>query len=229
MPEKKSRKRARTDRKTDAASKFTARSRTLGLFNKRLGPVSLKYHSEIVLDPSTATPAWHVFSANGLFDPDITSTGHQPYGFDQYMAQYNHYTVVGAKITVHYSNVSSTTQPYILTIRTAAGTTPLTNRTQILEAPINITNKFIGSRQGARADGSFSRRVSISKFLSQDVMQEDNNAGFDGVTTGNPAEQVFFHVGAQAYSVFTDAPAITLNVIIEYLAVFHEPKEVLPS
>lgn len=50
----------------------------------------------------------HVFSANGLFDTDITGVGHQPSGFDQLMTFYDHYTVTHAKITVTAQNSDAT-------------------------------------------------------------------------------------------------------------------------
>ena len=59
---------------------------------------TLLYSDQITLNPAAGTVSKHVFSANGLFDPNITGVGHQPRGFDQYMALYNHYTVIGARI-----------------------------------------------------------------------------------------------------------------------------------
>lgn len=60
----------------------------------------LKYSTDIQLNATAASIDVHVFSANGLYDPDVTSTGNQPRLFDQYMALYNHYTVVAAAISV---------------------------------------------------------------------------------------------------------------------------------
>jgi len=40
------------------------------------------------------------FSVNGLFDVDLSGSGHQPYLFDQYMAIYQKYDVLASKITV---------------------------------------------------------------------------------------------------------------------------------
>jgi hypothetical protein len=222
---KRASKRARTsDAKSDATTSYRPIIHK-GLFAKRFGPVRLTYHTEITLSGTYPTPAWHIFSANGMFDPDITGTGHQPYGFDQYMLQYNHYTVIGAKCNVWTEN-SSQQNPYWLLIRTAAGTTTLTNRLQCLEAPIDFTRKYIGVRAQRDSHSKVSRGCSIKRFLSQDPMQEDSNAGS---AAANPAEGVYFHVGVLGKDAFTSTGSQVLNVSIEYIAIFHEPKEVLPS
>ncbi len=43
---------------------------------------------------------------NGLFDPDITGVGHQPYGFDQLMAIYGFYKVYAVKVELEWFNPS---------------------------------------------------------------------------------------------------------------------------
>ncbi len=47
-----------------------------------------------VLDFSSAWTFDHVFSAGSCWDPDVTGSGHQPYGFDQWAALYRTYTVL---------------------------------------------------------------------------------------------------------------------------------------
>lgn len=44
-----------------------------------------------------------VFNANNLRDPNDTTTGHQPRGFDEYMALYDAYTVHGASFSYHFT------------------------------------------------------------------------------------------------------------------------------
>lgn len=47
-----------------------------------------------------------VMRGNGCYDPDVAVGGHQPLGFDQYMALYNKYYVKSSTIKVDLSTVS---------------------------------------------------------------------------------------------------------------------------
>nr|UOF83119.1 capsid protein [Cressdnaviricota sp.] len=62
--------------------------------------VKLRYSDVFNLDPSSGgsgTQAY-VFQANNIFDPDTTSTGHQPLYRDTWAGIYKSYIVLGAKI-----------------------------------------------------------------------------------------------------------------------------------
>ncbi len=78
---------------------FKRRRKTTASFVDRVtGPQTLirklRYCDRLEIDPGASSALGeHFFSCVGLFDPDITGTGHQPMGFDQYMALYDHYQV----------------------------------------------------------------------------------------------------------------------------------------
>lgn len=57
---------------------------------------------QIVTTPGTDRNAFYLFSLNSLFDPDITSGGHQPRGFDQYSVLYGKYQVHGCRYNVRF-------------------------------------------------------------------------------------------------------------------------------
>jgi hypothetical protein len=92
---------------------------------------NLRYATNFQLTVSGGAVASYVFAANGLFDPDITGTGHQPMGFDQMMVQYNHYCVMAAKIKVVFKSISAT--KLTVCVRQDAAATPLTIAEQIVE------------------------------------------------------------------------------------------------
>lgn len=52
----------------------------------------------IPLASTSGTQQIYTHSCNNIFDPNVTGTGHQPYGHDEYATYYNQYQVLGAKI-----------------------------------------------------------------------------------------------------------------------------------
>ena len=56
-----------------------------------------KYCDNVSVSGSAGIPFKYQFSCNGLYDPNITGTGHQPMYFDQVTPIYNQYRVIGAK------------------------------------------------------------------------------------------------------------------------------------
>lgn len=61
---------------------------------------TMRYSTSISITGTIGVATGHIFRANSLFDPDYTGIGHQPYGFDQYAAIYNHYEVIDSVITM---------------------------------------------------------------------------------------------------------------------------------
>lgn len=63
--------------------------------------VNMKYAQSIELT-ATTTAAYYFFACNDIYDPNITGTGHQPLGHDQWNQFYDRFRVVGfdAKLTL---------------------------------------------------------------------------------------------------------------------------------
>lgn len=82
---------------------------TIGDGFPKMVKTKLHYCDNFILTAiASGTTGTQQFIINGLYDFDFTGTGHQPYYFDQYMAIYDHYHVIGAKITVDFINTSTT-------------------------------------------------------------------------------------------------------------------------
>ncbi len=67
---------------------------------------TLHYSQNILLSP-TVGYAINQFVGNGMFDPDETGVGNQPVYFDQFMAIYERYRVLGSRIKVYFANTET--------------------------------------------------------------------------------------------------------------------------
>lgn len=128
----------------------------------------------------------YVFSANGLFDPNITQGGHQPLYFDQSMAIYNQYTVVRSRIKITLAQNSSGPTTYTLNIGDAA--TPPTSVTQALEQVGAVGALAVGT-----GGGPIVLKQNWSATKTFGVNPQANNL-LRGTSASNPSEQSYYHV-----------------------------------
>lgn len=166
----------------------------------------------------------YVFSMNGLYDPNITGVGHQPIGFDQLVGvMYDHYTVIGAKITVTATN-TDTTYPQDLVVFLKDGPTTTTDVTDMVE---NGMCKY--KTMSPAGSGGCTQKVVLncntSKFFGKKVLQE---VQFAGTNSANPAEQVYAHV-VIAPGAPQDTSSVYVNVQIDFISVLTEPKQLIGS
>lgn len=188
----------------------------------------LKYVETITLDPAALSNQTYVFSANGVYDPNITGAGHQPYGFDQLITMYNHYHVVGSRINVKMAtNGGLSFYTGILLRDTATANSVLYGTNYLLEQP---NSSFKLCPYGNSGGGIVSLRKSFStkKFFKTKAVLE--NSLFRGDSTTNPAEGAFYHVIITPFNDAADnVPAQSMTVTIEYIVVFTEPRMLVPS
>jgi len=69
--------------------------------------VTLRYCETISLTSALTNIANFNFCCNSIYDPNLTGTGHQPYGHDTYASIYNQYTVLSSKIKVSPTRATS--------------------------------------------------------------------------------------------------------------------------
>ena len=187
---------------------------------------TLRYMRKAVnLDGSTGgLAATHTFSANGMFDPDITGAGHQPLGFDQIMQFYNHYTVVAARVYVSMRSTDATNRIICGVTRTGASSFP-TDPERIVENG-NCSYKYLNPAGNEGESAELYLATNIGWFLGRtDVLDDPDCKGID---SSNPGEQVYFTVWA-APDASVDPTNVSCGVVVEYDAVFHEPVQVTKS
>lgn len=195
-------------------------------FTKRLT------YSEVgnTITATTGTPNTYFYSANGLFDPNITGVGHQPLGFDQMMAMYEHYTVTSSKISVHVINSSSAGVYGAFALYLSPDTTQITTVSQLIEngqiawkrlMPINVYGSM----------GSLSLDCNIPAYFARNSNKRQlvEDTHLSGDIAANPAEQVYF--GILSFEATGASNTVSNNFIveIEYEVIFWEPRKLAQS
>lgn len=189
----------------------------LGRFFK----MSLPYCEQAVsLNPGIGgIPVFHYFSANGLYDPNVTGGGHQPLGFDQIMPMYDHYTVIASKITITFFNDDSSNKQIVgvrLSDNTSSGVAADVSNIQE-----NGGGKYVWLNQKGN-DGDMCTMTlgcSPKKYFAKSL----NDDTYKGGIGANPADQVYFQIWAAPFQ-SVDSGVIYFNVRIDYIAIFSEPK-----
>lgn len=184
----------------------------------------MRYSTNFQLTSTSGAVASYVFAANGLFDPDITGTGHQPMGFDQMMQFFSHYTVIRAKLILVANHASTT--PMQVVLRYDAAATPLTVIERILENGGNVY-AHIDSTGTDNAQKEISLTCDIAKLqgVNPGALTADNS--LRGDVASNPAELTYFHI--QLFSAAGFTGVTNFDVLIEYTSYFTEPRDDIQS
>jgi len=180
----------------------------------------LNYYDVITLTSGAGSAGTYVYSANGMYDPDITSTGHQPMPFDQLMLSFDHYVVLNAKMTVSFKSLTTTSTTGI-GISLNASITPISSYQQLIENGVMVRDRLAQ----APYDDSLkvlSIPISIARFGA--VRNLLDNPDYAGTIAANPAEQSYFHISIwNPEGVATTS--VTAEIFIEYDAWFIEPRK----
>jgi len=220
MPRKKSfrRKKSRSSRK----KRGNARSFQLSGMRSPLPKkfvTKLVYSDSFTLNPASASVANHVFTANGLFDPNITGAGHQPRGFDQIMTMFDHYVVIGSKMVARFSNPNNSQAIFGgIVLRDSQD---ITTNVRDWEENGYVRTVMVSSSNGT-GGSTLTYACNPSKFLGRSKPLSDSQ--LKGSVISNPTEQAYFHVGSWPIDAASDLSVLACNITIEYIVAFIEPK-----
>lgn len=191
----------------------------------------LKYSTVVAVDPALNTAQGIQFAANGMFDPNLSGTaGWQPRGFQQIMANFGTYTVIGAKINVKVISWTQVDTTRVTLFRTDDAT-PLGNENAQLPSK---WSEHIGAAKSMWLSNNVTRdkfpsltsSVNIKKFKHvKDLMGAPR---FSGSVSANPTDLTYFWIYAEGLN-GADISAVTYAVEIDYIAVFTDPIAPSPS
>lgn len=176
---------------------------------------------EAFIPPQNGLNIGKVFSCNGLYDPDITRVGHQPSGFDQLMSMYDHYVVIGAKITTTFVNNDNNHGVVVaIDVRDSEVIQP---DMRVVQESGTCKTAVISQENTGKGTCTITYKINPNKFLHRTKPLSDPT--LKGSSNTNPVEQCYFHVMLSSLDAGS-VDSCSISSIIEYQAVFIEPKQV---
>jgi hypothetical protein len=136
--------------------------------------------------------AW-TYRLNSLFDPDFTSTGAQPLGYDQFSALYGRYAVLRSRFNCTFTNATS------LPARVGFYLSP---QSTLPGSSSAWTMQPFGKSATVGALGSgkdvvmLSGSTSFAKELGVTLRQYRDEADFSATTSASPARILYLHTYA---------------------------------
>lgn len=170
---------------------------------------------------STSAISVYKFAANGLYDPDITSTGHSPQYFDNLSAIYDHYTVTRSWFTLEGYIVpgGTTGKGCVIGVYIDDDTTTVgTSYSAMCEDPTaNYHVVPVGNTDPFKIRASWS----ATEFFGPSPLANDN---LQGTSSANPSELSVYTVFLQDSQKGAVNCQFTGTVTITYEATWDELK-----
>lgn len=185
----------------------------------------LRYCSSMQLDSVYGALAFDYIQCINPYAPE-SSGGHQPLGWDQYAAYYNHYVVLGCKINFK-----------VLDYANGQGGPAIVGSyfSDTSVAPFTTYTTFIENRRGPyriltnqRNQVGWSTKFSTKKFFNiTDV--KDNQDRLGASTSGSPSEAAPCFVFYQCFNSTDASSVVTIQYTIDYIVAYSEPKDIPAS
>lgn len=184
----------------------------------------LRYCDDFSLSSSLGVMTTYVYSANGLYDPNITGTGHQPMGFDTMMSYYEHYHVERCRWKAVFRNTGN--DGGFCGARVDADVTPLSNYIQALEngrMVYDILDKTGTTYSWKQLQGEVNL-LTLAGLTRTNFLADGN---LRGTAAANPSEQTYLHFSL--WNPLGSNAICDVSLTLEFLAVFTEPRPLTQS
>lgn len=189
----------------------------------------LYYEPYVNLNASLGSMAVYNISANDLYDPNRTGTGHQPIGFDQMMSMYEQFCVVRSHIKVTFINAGDDAARVSIILSPDTQVPP--SITAAMENGLLTTSVICGSGTSAGNERIKTLQLTcdVPKYFGKPYSAIIADPLQSGNISSSPAEQVYFQV--LVWDPFTTAvdATVALDITVSYDTLYWEPKKLSSS
>lgn len=219
--------------KKNYRKKYRRRRRSRGLqLTRQIGsaPVAktqvtkLVFAEQIALDPGVGLVATASYNAGGCFDPRVNLGGAQPRGFDQWMAFYEHFVVLGSKMTVMFQTTGlqpSDGNGVVGIYLKANSSNQITTIPELIEQQ-NTVYKPIAPVGSYNSTVTLHKNYSAKRFLGRTSVMSD--PALKGSISADPTESAYYEICAGASAGSDNLGSVRCQVKIEYIVALIEPK-----
>lgn len=181
--------------------------------------VKLKFSERVSLNPGVAGLADNiVYRANGMFDPSVTYTGHQPMFYDTFLgnrntnAPYHEFVVLGSKIKCEFVSTTASESNRV-GIYLSNSPTAITDPIQLDELKA-CSRRILGPPDGGNGVCTLYKNFSAKKWFGHKNVTDEKD--MIGNYNTDPLTQAYFH--CYAHGLGDDTTTLKVVVTIEYIA-----------
>jgi hypothetical protein len=169
----------------------------------------VRYYDTYAMSVTTGSLGKQVMRWNSTFDPDYTSTGHQPLYRDTFASIYDHYAVVSARANVKIVNTS--TVPLIVGCVTDDDSSSAGSVTVLAEQPTGV-HELLPPLSGSLSSVTFYPTWDCKKVLGIDPYSSEQ---YKTAVGSNPSEESYLHIWGTVTD-GTSSTSIIVAVEIEF-------------
>jgi len=189
--------------------------------------VRLCYMTNVAFAPASGVLSTYIYNLASIYDPDYSGAGHQVFGHDQWAALYDNYEVLGAKMTVTFTNNGVNNVPHTVGVIVDKDYTLASTNSDTLKESVH--GKGFACLPPA-SDQSRTVTVYYSPRILYGAKDIVDNHQFKAAMSANPTLPGYAVICLQAsdYS-STAASNILAQVRIEYTTRLSSPIELTGS
>ena len=175
---------------------------------------TLRYVETVGITNSVTGVSSYNIACNSIYDPNLSGTGHQPYGHDTYATIYNQYTVLMSKIKIK-PNLGTSTAGLTWGLGIEDTVTSTTAADTWMERPTYINRKM------CTAYSPDAKELSLTWLRAKRFPREDLYRNLSAPFGANPSELEVFNIVLQSYNAAA-LGTIYFTVEVEYTVEMYE-------